>query len=91
MEEPLKNAEKMIRGYVQKTTQKTKMREDQAQAVLVNIMYTMDYHHIKNRDLLIEAATESIPSKQKIFDYNITILPRIRDQIEITEAYIQQT
>ncbi|GAF97418.1 unnamed protein product, partial [marine sediment metagenome] len=68
VEEPLKNAEKRITGYVQKATQKRKMKEDQAQTVLENIMYTMDYERIKNCDLVIEAATENIPLKQKIFD-----------------------
>jgi enoyl-CoA hydratase/3-hydroxyacyl-CoA dehydrogenase len=68
VEEPLKNAEKRIVGYVQKATEKRKMREDQAEKVLENIVYTMDYGHIKNCDLVIEAATENIPLKQKIFD-----------------------
>ncbi|MBE9522968.1 MAG: enoyl-CoA hydratase/isomerase family protein [Proteobacteria bacterium] len=68
VEEPLSRAEKRITGYVQKATQKRKMKEDQAQTVLENIMYTMDYDHIKNCDLVIEAATENIPLKQKIFD-----------------------
>ena len=68
VEEPLKNAEKRITGYVQKATEKRKMKEEQAQRVLENIMYTMDYDHIKNCDLVIEAATENIPLKRKIFD-----------------------
>jgi len=68
VEEPLSRAEKRITGYVQKATQKRKMKEDQAQTVLENIMYTVDYDHIKNCDLVIEAATENIPLKQKIFD-----------------------
>jgi enoyl-CoA hydratase/3-hydroxyacyl-CoA dehydrogenase len=68
VEEPLKNAEKRITGYVQKATEKRKMKEDQAQKVLENIVYTMDYDLIKNCDLVIEAATENIPLKQKIFD-----------------------
>ena len=68
VEEALSRAEKRITGYVQKATQKRKMKEDQAQTVLENIMYTMDYDHIKNCDLVIEAATENIPLKQKIFD-----------------------
>lgn len=68
VEEPLSRAEKRITGYVQKATEKRKMKEDQAQTVLENIMYTMDYDHIKNCDLVIEAATENIPLKQKIFD-----------------------
>ncbi|MBW2340657.1 MAG: enoyl-CoA hydratase/isomerase family protein [Deltaproteobacteria bacterium] len=68
VEEPLSRAEKRISGYVQKAKEKRKMKEDQAQRVLENIMYTMDYEHIKNCDLVIEAATEKIPLKQKIFD-----------------------
>jgi enoyl-CoA hydratase/3-hydroxyacyl-CoA dehydrogenase len=74
VEEPLKKAEKRITGYVQKATEKRKMKEDQAQKVLENIMYTMDYDTIKNCDLVIEAATESIPLKQKIFNTVETIV-----------------
>ena len=68
VEEPLKNAEKRLSGYAKKAVDKKKMKEDKAKAVLENIIYTMDYDQIKNCDLVIEAATESIPLKQKIFD-----------------------
>ncbi len=68
VEEPLSKAEKRISTYVQKAVDRRKMKEDQAQAVLSNIFYTMDYNQIKNCDLVIEAATENIPLKQKIFD-----------------------
>jgi len=68
VEEPLKNAEKRLEGYVKKAVDKRKMKEDQARAVAENIFYTTDYNHIKNCDLVIEAATENIPLKQKIFD-----------------------
>ncbi|UCF82486.1 MAG: hypothetical protein JSV50_14980, partial [Desulfobacteraceae bacterium] len=68
VEEPLKNAEKRLSGYAKKAIEKKKMKEDKAKAVLENIVYTMDYNEIKNCDLVIEAATESIPLKQKIFD-----------------------
>jgi enoyl-CoA hydratase/3-hydroxyacyl-CoA dehydrogenase len=68
VEEPLKNAEKRLSGYAKKAVDKKKMKEDKAKAVLENIMYTMDYNQIKNCDLVIEAATESIPLKQKIFE-----------------------
>ncbi|MEA3359818.1 MAG: 3-hydroxyacyl-CoA dehydrogenase/enoyl-CoA hydratase family protein [Thermodesulfobacteriota bacterium] len=67
VEEPLKKAEKRISGYVQKALDKRKMKEEQGRAVLDNIVYTMDYNEIKECDLVIEAATESIPLKQKIF------------------------
>ncbi len=68
VEEPLSMAKKRISTYVQKAVERRKMKEDQAQAVVNNIIYTMDYTQIKNCDLVIEAATENIPLKQKIFD-----------------------
>jgi len=68
VEEPLKNAEKRLMAYTKKAVDKKKMKPDQAKAVLENIGYTMDYNQLKNCDLVIEAATESIPLKQKIFE-----------------------
>ena len=68
VEEPLKNAEKRFEGYAKKAVEKRKMKEDKAKEVLSNIVYTMDSNEIKNCDLVIEAATESIPLKQKIFE-----------------------
>ncbi|UCF56723.1 MAG: 3-hydroxyacyl-CoA dehydrogenase family protein, partial [Deltaproteobacteria bacterium] len=68
VEEPLKNAEKRLLGYAKKAVDRRKMKEDQAKAVLENIFYTLDYDQIKNCDLVIEAATENIPLKQKIFE-----------------------
>ncbi|MFH1242500.1 MAG: 3-hydroxyacyl-CoA dehydrogenase NAD-binding domain-containing protein [Pseudomonadota bacterium] len=67
-EKPLQNAEKRLAGYVQKALDRKKMKEDKAEALLQNISYTMDYDQIKDCDLVIEAATENIPLKQKIFD-----------------------
>jgi enoyl-CoA hydratase/3-hydroxyacyl-CoA dehydrogenase len=68
VEAPLKSAEKRLSGYAQKAVERKKMKEDQARAVMENIFYTTDYEAIKNCDLVIEAATENIPLKQKIFD-----------------------
>jgi enoyl-CoA hydratase/3-hydroxyacyl-CoA dehydrogenase len=68
VEEPLSNAKKRFATYVQKAVDRRKMKEDQGKAVLDNIVYTMDYNEIKNCDLVIEAATENILLKQKIFD-----------------------
>ncbi|TET92699.1 MAG: 3-hydroxyacyl-CoA dehydrogenase/enoyl-CoA hydratase family protein [Desulfobacteraceae bacterium] len=81
VEEPLSKAEKRISTYVQKAVDRRKMKEDQSQAVLNDIFYTMDYNHIKNCDLVIEAATENIPLKQKIFD---TIENIVREDTIIT-------
>jgi enoyl-CoA hydratase/3-hydroxyacyl-CoA dehydrogenase len=68
IEEPLKRAEQRIIGYTQKAIDKKKMKPDKAAAVRENIVYTTDYSKIKNCNLVIEAATEDIPLKQKIFD-----------------------
>jgi len=68
VEDALKNAEKRLAGYAQKAIDRKKMKEDKARAVLENIVYTMNYEEIKNCDLVIEAATENIPLKQKIFE-----------------------
>ena len=67
-DEPLKRAEQRIIGYTQKAVDKKKMKPDKAAVVRQNIVYTSDYDQIKNCKLVIEAATEDIPLKQKIFD-----------------------
>lgn len=66
-EKPLQSAEKRIQGYLQKAIDRRKMKPDRAERVGQNIIYTTDYAKIKNCDLVIEAATENIPLKQKIF------------------------
>lgn len=66
--EPLQNAEKRLSGYTRKAVERKKMKEDQAAAVLRNIIYTTEYDRIQGCDLVIEAATENIPLKQKIFE-----------------------
>jgi enoyl-CoA hydratase/3-hydroxyacyl-CoA dehydrogenase len=53
---------------VKKALDRGKMKEDRANAVLENTIYTTDYDQIKNCDLLIEAATENIALKQNIFE-----------------------
>jgi enoyl-CoA hydratase/3-hydroxyacyl-CoA dehydrogenase len=67
VEKPLKSAEERINGYAQKAIDRKKMKPEQAAAVRENIVYTTDYEQIKNCKLVIEAATEDIPLKQKIF------------------------
>jgi enoyl-CoA hydratase/3-hydroxyacyl-CoA dehydrogenase len=68
VEKPLKQAEQRIVGYTEKAIDKKKMKPEKAAAVRENIVYTTDYEQIKNCKLIIEAATEAIPLKQKIFE-----------------------
>ena len=67
VEEPLMKAKKRFEGYAQKGIDKKKLTPEQAEAVLANIVYTTDYSSIKNCGLVIEAATENLDLKKKIF------------------------
>lgn len=66
-EKALKKAEQRIEGYVQKAKDKKKMPPDKADQVLSNFHYSTDYKDIQKCQLVIEAATENIDLKQKIF------------------------
>ncbi|MCF8144311.1 MAG: 3-hydroxyacyl-CoA dehydrogenase/enoyl-CoA hydratase family protein [Deltaproteobacteria bacterium] len=67
-EDPLKKAEKRLSSYIQKALDKKKMTPETAEGVGENIIYTTDYNRIKDCDLVIEAATENIALKQRIFE-----------------------
>ncbi len=60
-------AEQRLIAYTEKAVAKKKMAANMAAQVLENITYSSDYRQLKNCDLVIEAATESIPLKKKIF------------------------
>lgn len=68
VEAPLKKAEERFKTYAQKGIDYKKMTPEQAEAVLSNIVYTTDYSQIKNCGLVIEAATENLTLKKKIFE-----------------------
>lgn len=67
VEKPLAAAKTRLEGYIQKGIDRKKMKPEKAEAVGKHIIYTTDYAAIKNCDMVIEAATENIPLKQKIF------------------------
>jgi enoyl-CoA hydratase/3-hydroxyacyl-CoA dehydrogenase len=67
VQKPLENAQKRIEGYIQKAIERKKMTEEKSRAVGTNINYSMDYGEIKEADLVIEAATENLEIKRKIF------------------------
>ena len=68
VEEQLKKAEERIKEYTEKGLQKKKFTPGVAEKVLGNIVYTTDYNDIKNCGLVIEAATENLDLKRKIFN-----------------------
>ena len=68
VEKPLELAQQRIAAYTDKAIDKKMMTPEKAAAVRKNIVYTTDYQQINKCQLVIEAATESIPLKQKIFE-----------------------
>lgn len=66
-EEPLKKAEERFKGYAEKGLKRKILSQETVDKVLGNIVYTTDYSQIKNCKLVIEAATEDLNIKKKIF------------------------
>jgi len=66
-EEQLKKAEKRFQNYAQKGIDRRLMTREKADLVLGNIVYTNDYEKLSNCELVIEAATENLDLKKKIF------------------------
>ncbi len=67
-ESQLKNAKERHRSYTEKGIKLKKMTPEKAEKILGNIVYTTDYSLIRNCGLVIEAATENLELKKKIFN-----------------------
>lgn len=67
VEEPLKKAEERFNGYAQKALKRKILSQEEVEKILGNIVYTTDYSQIINCKLVIEAATEDLNIKKKIF------------------------
>lgn len=67
VQEPLDGAKARYEQYAAKSVKRGKMKPEIVDQVLGNITYTTDYDALADADLVIEAATENIPLKQKIF------------------------
>jgi len=68
VEEPLQKAAKRFQGYAEKAVAKKKLTPEQAETILGSIVYTTDYADIAHCGLVIEAATENLGLKRKIFE-----------------------
>lgn len=66
-ESALENARKKIEKKILKGAETGAFKPDVAEAMKNAIRYTMSYDEIKGSDLVLEAATESEPIKDKIF------------------------
>ncbi len=66
-QEALDGAIERIHGYVEKGLRNRKLTEEQAQDVRMNILPSLDYEALAYCDWVIEAATENLDLKKKIF------------------------
>jgi len=67
VEEPLTKAKERFEGYARKGVEKKKLRPELVDSVLGNIVYTTEYSSLQGCGLVIEAATENLELKRKIF------------------------
>lgn len=65
--EALEGVRTRFQGYAQKGVARGKMKAEQAAAILDGVVTSTDYDDLAAADIVIEAATESIPLKKKIF------------------------
>jgi len=64
---PLERALARCQDYARKAVARGKMKEAQAAAVIANIVTTQDYAQLADCDWVIEAATENLQLKRRIF------------------------
>ena len=72
---PLDRALQRCRDYAAKAVARGKMSEAQAAAVTANIVTTTDYAQLADCDWVIEAATENLELKRRIFAQVESVVP----------------
>lgn len=80
-EEALEGVLPRFEGYAQKGVKRGKISAEKAEKVLANVVTSSDYEALRDADLVIEAATENIPLKKKIFGM---VEERVSDDTIIT-------
>jgi enoyl-CoA hydratase/3-hydroxyacyl-CoA dehydrogenase len=63
----LEQGKKKIQDKLTKGVETKAFKPEQAEAILGNILFTTDYCQIQNSDFVLEAATEDLPIKHKIW------------------------
>jgi len=66
-EQALKSGEARIKGKIGRGVKTGAFQKEAAESMIANISWTTDYSQLKGADLVIEAATEDIGIKRKIF------------------------
>ena len=66
-ENALKSGEVRVKGKIGRGVKTRAFKKDEADAMIANITWTTDYSQLADADLVIEAATEDVGIKKKIF------------------------
>jgi enoyl-CoA hydratase/3-hydroxyacyl-CoA dehydrogenase len=66
-ESALKSGEVRVKGKIGRGVRSKTFKQDEADAMIANITWTTDYSQLSGADLVIEAATEELGIKKKIF------------------------
>jgi enoyl-CoA hydratase/3-hydroxyacyl-CoA dehydrogenase len=66
-EKALKSGEVRVKGKIGRGVKTKAFKKDEADAMIANITWTSDYSQLSGADLVIEAATEELGIKKKIF------------------------
>ncbi|NIM89386.1 MAG: hypothetical protein GTO17_00375 [Candidatus Aminicenantes bacterium] len=66
-EQALKSGEARIKGKIGRGVKTGAFKKEAADSMIANISWTSDYSQLKGADLVVEAATEDIGIKRKIF------------------------
>lgn len=74
-ESALKSGEARVKGKIGRGVKTGAFQEEEADSMIANLSWTTDYSQMKAADLVIEAATEDIRIKRKIFSELEKICP----------------
>lgn len=75
-EDALKSGETRVKGKIKRGVRTGAFQHDEAESMTANILWTTEYSQLKEADLVIEAATEDVRIKNKIFSELEKICPK---------------
>ena len=84
----LEKASHNIKNNLERQVNSKKISTEESITALQSISYTMSFEEFNDVDLVIEAATESEPIKQKILN---SLLPHIQPHTILTVSYTHLT
>ena len=75
-EEALNSGETRVKGKIGRGVKTGAFQQNEAESMIKNIAWTIDYSQLKDANLLIEAATEEVGIKRKIFSELERVCPQ---------------